>query len=144
METEARTGKCCARTKQVLYRAKDAQQKISLIEDRIRYWEEAKESDAVENAVQEIAALQNQLAAAEADAAAAKVYVSELISHVPDVNQQMALTMKYLRNATWEKISLDMDITVRTAQKLHGRALPQVDAVLVERYGEDYDPANLN
>ena len=132
------------RTKQVLYRAKDAGQQVRLIEERIRYWEDASEAGALDHAETEIAALEKQLAAAETEAAVAKVYVSELISQVPDVNQQMVLTQKYLRNAAWDMIAVDMDISVRTAQKLHGRALPQIDTALIERYGEDYDPAKLS
>lgn len=139
--------------KDFLYQVKDARRKVSLIEGRIEYrmdsmgahgvsYEEYIPSghdfsgSSVENAVIALAQLEEDLKLAEQDYADAKVKVSDLIAKLKDVNQQAVVTRRYITGQDWEKIALDMDMSVRNVQKIHGRALP-----LLQEYLEGQEAA---
>ena len=133
--------------KDFLYQVKDAKRKVSLIEGRIEYrmdsmgahgvsYEEHIPSghdysgSSVENTVLVLAQLEEELKQAEQDYADAKVKVSDLIAKLADVNQQTVVTRRYITGQDWEKIALDMDMSVRNVQKIHGRALPLLQGSL--------------
>ena len=85
------------------------------------------------NTVAALDELRRELAEAEQAYSDAKVAVSELCAGLEDVNQQSVITRRYISGQSWEKIALDMDMSVRSVQKLHGRALPLLDALLKAR-----------
>lgn len=139
--------------KDFLYQVKDTKRKISLIEGRIEYridsmgahgvsYEEHIPSghdysgSSVENAVIALAQLEDDLKRAEQDYADAKVKVSDLIARLADINQQTVVTRRYIAGQDWEKIALDMGMSVRNVQKIHGRALP-----LLQEYLEGQEAA---
>ena len=127
--------------KDFLYQVQDAERRIHRIEDRIEFREESIGAhgssysecipgntdyahSSVENAVMALDALNRELREAENAYADAKVTVSDFINVLPDVNQQTVITKKYIRGQDWEKIATDMNMSVRSVQRLHGRALP--------------------
>lgn len=135
--------------KDYLYQVKDGKRRVKLIEDRIRYRMESMgahginfdeyipgshdyRGSAVENAVIALSGLENERKEAEKAYADAKVAVSDLISRLRSVNQQAVITRRYIDGESWDKIALDMDMTVRNVQKLHGRALPILQEILTE------------
>ena len=127
--------------KDYLYRVKDAERKVSLIEERIRYKKEAigahgvcygesisggtdYKHSSVENAVMGLDDLNDELQEAKKAYADTKVEVSDFITELEDINQQMVVTKKYICGQDWEKIATDMGMSSRTVQRIHGRALP--------------------
>ncbi len=103
------------KVKKYLFRIRDAERTAELLERRIGMRE-----DADLNADE----LRRELSQTEQDAMIVTIEVTDMISQLSDINQQMVVTKRYLDNMTWEKIAFDMDMPVRTVQKLHGRALP--------------------
>lgn len=133
--------------KDFLYRVRDAERRVNLIERRIEYREDTigahgmtysehlpngsnYSNSSVETAVMALDALDRDLRDAKNSCSDAKVSVSEFIATLPDINQQMVITKKYIDGQSWEDIALDMDMSVRTVQKHHGRALPLLQEVL--------------
>lgn len=112
---EDRKGDKFWKVKEYLFRVRDAERKAELLERRIGMRE-----DADLNADE----LRRELSQTEQDAMIVTIEVTDMISQLSDINQQMVVTKRYLDNMTWEKIAFDMDMPVRTVQKLHGRALP--------------------
>ena len=127
--------------KDFLYQARDAKRRIILIEDRIEFREESIgahgmslaerisnatdfKHSSVENTALALDALNRELREAEKAYADAKVTVSEFIAILPNVNQQTVITKKYIHGQDWKKIADDMAMSVRSVQRLHGRALP--------------------
>lgn len=136
--------------KDFLFQVKDARRRIDLIEDRIEYREAAMDArganyterlssghdfsgSAVEDTVMALDELRSELAEAEKDYADAKVEVSDVIAKLEDINQQSVITRRYISGQGWEKIAVDMDMSVRSVQKLHGRALPILEEILKAR-----------
>ena len=78
-------------------------------------------------------ALEHELQEARNACADAKVAVAEFIATLEDVNQQAVVTKKYIHGQDWEKIALDMGMSVRTVQRLHGRALPLLQETLEQK-----------
>ena len=133
--------------KDFLYQVKDAKRRISLIESRIEYRRDSMEAhgvsygehipsghdysgSSVENAAIALTQLEEERKQAEQDYADTKVRVSELIAKLEDVNQQSVVTRRYITGQDWEKIAMDMDMSVRNVQKIHGRALPLLQELL--------------
>lgn len=75
----------------------------------------------------EIAQMEQELAAKEQDLREAAVRVADRISRLSDAGQKMILMKRYVDQQSWEKIALDLDMDVRTVQKLHGRALIELE-----------------
>ena len=136
--------------KDFLYRVKDAKRKVHLIEERIDYREESigahgmsysehiscsrdQDHSRVESAAMALDALERELQEARNACADAKVAVAEFIATLEDVNQQAVVTKKYIHGQDWEKIALDMGMSVRTVQRLHGRALPLLQETLEQK-----------
>ncbi len=133
--------------KDFLYQVRDAQRRVKMVERRIDYrmdslgahgvnYDEYIPSghdysgSVVESTVVALTELQRELDHAEQAYADAKVTVSDLIARLPDINQQTVITRRYVDGQAWEKIALDMDMTVRNMQKIHGRALPLLQEYL--------------
>ncbi len=116
------------KTKAYLFQTREAERKAELLERRIGMRE-----DADLNADD----LRMELAEAEQDAKAVTIEVADMISRLPDVNQQMVITKRYLDNLPWERIAFDMDMPVRAVQKLHGRALPLLQEMIENEMNEE-------
>lgn len=109
------------KTKKYLFQIRETDRKAELLERRIGMRE-----DADLNADD----LRRELSETEQDAKAVTIEVTDMISSLPDVNQQMVITKRYLDNLAWERIASDMDMPVRAVQKLHGRALPLLQEMI--------------
>ncbi len=109
------------KTKKYLFQIRETDRKAELLERRIGMRE-----DADLNADD----LRRELSETEQDAKAVTIDVTDMISRLPDVNQQMVITKRYLDNLAWERIASDMDMPVRAVQKLHGRALPLLQEMI--------------
>lgn len=109
------------KTKKYLFQIRETDRKAELLERRIGMRE-----DADLNADD----LRRELSETEQDAKAVTIEVTDMISRLPDVNQQMVITKRYLDNLAWERIASDMDMPVRAVQKLHGRALPLLQEMI--------------
>lgn len=103
------------KVKAYLFRIREAERRVELIERRM---------DMREDAGLNTDELRRELAQAEQDAKNVAVEVTDMISRLADVNQQMVMTKRYVDNLPWERIAFDMNMSVRAVQKLHGRALP--------------------
>lgn len=103
------------KVKAYLFRIREAERRVELIERR---------RDMREDAGLNTDELRRELAQAEQDAKNVAVEVTDMISRLADVNQQMVMTKRYVDNLPWERIAFDMNMSVRAVQKLHGRALP--------------------
>ncbi len=57
--------------------------------------------------------------------------ISDEISKLGDVRQEMVLTKRYIDGLQWEDIASDMNSGVRSVQSIHGRGLPAMEQVLV-------------
>lgn len=63
-----------------------------------------------------------------------KIDLTDLIAKLSNVDQQMVVTKRYVDLESWDQIAEEMGCTVRTVQKLHGKALPVLEDV-VKQYG---------
>ncbi len=57
--------------------------------------------------------------------------ISDEISKLGDVRQEMVLTKRYIDGLQWEDIASDMNSGVRAVQSIHGRGLPAMEQVLI-------------
>ncbi len=86
---------------------------------------------------EDIAGLERERIEKQRTFAVVVLNVSEAISRLSDVNQQMVLTLRYVDMISdWNKIADKMGMTKAAVQKLHGRALPQLQKLLTHLYGE--------
>ena len=59
--------------------------------------------------------------------------VNGVISRVPNEEQKLLLTMRYINGYTWERIAVEMDYTYQwVAGPLHGTALQEVEKILAD------------
>lgn len=59
--------------------------------------------------------------------------VNGVISRVPNEEQKLLLTMRYINGYTWERIAVEMDFTYQwVAGPLHGTALQEVEKILAD------------
>ena len=105
-------------TKKWLFRIRDAKHRVEMLERRISLGG----SDG----------LQKQLAEAEQELKDVTSEVMDKISLLPDVNRQMVMAKRYVDLLPWEAIASDMSMSVRTVQKIHGRALPLMEEISKE------------
>lgn len=111
------------KVKTYLFRNREAERRVELLERRMNMRE-----DAGLNTDE----LRRELALAEQDAKNVAVEVTDVISRLADVNQQMVMTKRYVDTLSWERIAFDMNMPVRAVQKLHGRALPLLQGMVEE------------
>lgn len=125
------------KTKQYLHRVRDEIRRCTLLEQRINL--RLHDSDGSE--FPDTNELDDELLNAEERVNNVKIEVTDLISKLPDVNQQMVITERYVNLKTWERIAQEMCTSVRIVQKIHGRALPLLEKLIMESQTED-DCAN--
>ena len=125
-----------------LYQVRDGCRAITNLEKRIaihRSVLELNKDDEMEQMLtgEDIAGLERERIEKQRTFAVVVLNVSEAISRLPDVNQQMVLTLRYVDMISdWNKIADKMGMTKAAVQKLHGRALPQLQKLLTHLYGE--------
>ena len=108
--------------REFLATVREAAQRIEVLERRIAYRQELGE-DAVD--------LEAERETAEREKLTHANEVMDAISHLRKADQQTVMMKRYVDLKSWEEIAADMDIGVREVQKLHGRALPFLDELLV-------------
>ena len=102
---------------------RDEKRRVDLLKNRMQYRKEAGlETGDVE---QELAAALDNLKLATAE-------VAEEISKLGDVDLEMVLAKRYIDTLSWDEVAKTLDIKMRTVQRLHGRALPRMQRVLLQ------------
>lgn len=59
-----------------------------------------------------------------------KLEISRTIAQVQNVLYRLVLEKRYLTFETWEGIAVDLHYSVRSVQRIHGRALEVVEGIL--------------
>ena len=110
-------------TRTYLRQIRDSKHHIKLLEYRKGYrW----------NANLDTKKIEDEIDSEEAKVVGLRVEISDEISKLKDARQEWVMTRRYVDCLSWEQIALDMDVTVRTVQKLHGKALPLMEIILIE------------
>ena len=110
-------------TRKYLQQVRDGKRSIELLENRIKYRE---------NAGLPTGYLQEELENAKYNLNVTIAEVAEEISKLHDVGQEMVLTRRYIDGMTWDQVAASLDMKMRTVQKLHGHALPELEWVLLD------------
>ncbi len=55
-----------------------------------------------------------------------KEQIQQVISVVPDTDERLILSYRYIHNYTWERIGSELKVDSRTVRRWHGRALNHV------------------
>ena len=84
------------KVKAYLFRIREAERRVELLERRM---------DMRENAGLNTDELRRELTLAEQDAKNVAVEVTDVISRLANVNQQMVMTKRYVDNLPWERIA---------------------------------------
>jgi seryl-tRNA synthetase len=58
-----------------------------------------------------------------------KAEIMEIIDQVDDPVCQMILEMRYINGKTWDEIAADIRFDIRTAFRVHGKALKEVEEI---------------
>ena len=113
---------CFPETRDYLNQIKNCRQRIELLEKRQSY-RSTVNMDIIDIGI-EITEEEQKLARLRAE-------VSDEISKLDNVRQEMVMNSRYVDGMSWEKIAADMGNTIRSVQSIHGRALPAMEQVLV-------------
>lgn len=113
---------CFPETRDYLNQIKNCRQRMELLEKRQSY-RSTVNMDIIDIGI-EITEEEQKLARLRAE-------VSDEISKLDNVRQEMVLNSRYVDGMSWEKIAADMGNTIRSVQSIHGRALPAMEEVLV-------------
>lgn len=107
------------KTKKYLHRIRDWQRRCGLLEQRIDLREDG-DTDTLDQELREAEQMVNGV----------KIEVTDMIAKLPDVNQQLVMTERYVNLKTWERIAEEMNTSVRIVQKIHGKALPVLEELI--------------
>ena len=113
---------CFPETRDYLNQIKNCRQRIELLGKRQSY-RSSVNMDIIDIGI-EITEEEQKLARLRAE-------VSDEISKLDNVRQEMVMNSRYVDGMSWEKIAADMGNTIRSVQSIHGRALPAMEQVLV-------------
>ena len=113
---------CFTETRDYLNQIKNCRQRIELLGKRQSY-RSSVNMDIIDIGI-EITEEEQKLARLRAE-------VSDEISKLDNVRQEMVMNSRYVDGMSWEKIAADMGNTIRSVQSIHGRALPAMEQVLV-------------
>ncbi|MCM3761050.1 DUF1492 domain-containing protein [Alkalihalobacillus oceani] len=58
-----------------------------------------------------------------------KAEIMETISQVDDPTCQLLLEMRYINGKTWEEVARELSFEVRTAFRLHGKTLKEIELI---------------
>lgn len=89
--------------------------------------------DKLGEAVAKIVDLENEIDAAVDDYIDKRREVSALIEKIDSADQVSILHKLYFERKPWNEIAMEMHMTERNAQYIHGRALQSVRRILRER-----------
>ncbi len=126
-----------------LYQVRDGHREVMNLEKRIALRRNVLEMNCADEMEQELTGeevtrMENLLEEKKRVLASTVLNVSDMISQLPDVNQQMVLTYRYVdMMSDWYEIADKMGMKKAAVQKLHGRALPQLQRILCRLYGTD-------
>ena len=113
---------CFPETRDYLNQIKNCRQRIELLEKRQSY------RSSVNMDINDIGI---EITEEEQKLARLRAEVSDEISKLDNVRQEMVMNSRYVDGMSWEKIAADMGNTIRSVQSIHGRALPAMEQVLV-------------
>ena len=113
---------CFPETRDYLNQIKNCRQRIELLEKRQSY------RSSVNMDINDIGI---EITEEEQKLARLRAEVSDEISKLDNVRQEMVMNSRYVDGMSWEKIAADMGNTIRSVQSIHGRALPAMEEVLV-------------
>lgn len=116
------------KTKQYLHKIRDGIRRCELLEQRINL----RLHDPDGSEYPDTDKLDDELMNAEEQVNDDKIMITDLISRLPDVNQQLVTTERYVYLRTWEEIAEKMHTSVRIVQKIHGKALPLLEKLIEE------------
>jgi len=110
-------------TREYLHQIKDCKHRIKLLGYRKDYrW----------NANMDTKMIEEKVEAEEAKMVDLRVEISDEISKLNDVRQEGVMLRRYVECLSWEEIALEMGIAARTVQRIHGKALPMMNIILIE------------
>ena len=109
-------------TRKYLQQVRDQKRHIQLLEERIQYRRDAGLDTSWHE--EELEQSRKKLIFTIAE-------VSEEISKVKDVNQEVVMTRRYIDLMSWDEIAQTADLKMRTVQKCHGHALPCMQEILL-------------
>lgn len=129
-----------------LYQVRDGHREIMNLENRIalrRHVLEMNCGDEMEQELtgDEVSHMEDNLEEKKRVLVSTILNVSDMISQLSDVNQQMVLTYRYIDGISdWYEIADKMGMKRAAVQKLHGRALPILQKALLklENVGQCY------
>lgn len=108
-------------TREYLMQIRNGKHRLELLEMRCSYrWSANIDSKD----------LQKEIDEEEKRLAHLRVEISDEISGLNSVGQQMVMTRRYVDGMTWDQIAVEMGRSVRAVQKLHGRGLPLLERIL--------------
>lgn len=108
---------------------------IALREDALRAGqEEGADSETLESISAELDNLRGCLADAARALREESIEITDLAGRLEEPSQKMVILKKYIDLKSWKEIALDMDMSERSVQKLHGRALVRLDEIMQEEY----------
>lgn len=116
------------KVKEYLYRALNAKRKVALLQRRMEL------RDVADPGFDD---LKDELAATEEEQTKTEIEITDFISQLPDVNQQLVMIKKYVDGESWEEIADDLVISVRGVQKMQGRALPVLKELYDARFADE-------
>ena len=79
-----------------------------------------------EDAAENIRALEKALASTLAECTARIGIINNAISSLDDPMEQSVMLSRYLDGMTWDEISMDLSISLRTAHRIHRSALTRI------------------
>ena len=92
--------------------------------------DKASTSEAIEtsyeDAAENIKALEKALAVTLAECTARIGIINNAISSLDDPMEQSVMLSRYLDGMTWDEISMDLSISLRTAHRIHRAALTRI------------------
>ena len=65
--------------------------------------------------------------------------LADMIDQLDEYGQKLVLMYRYILGMTWEQIAKKMPYSVKTIQRIHGRALKALDEILKNRKEETHD-----
>ena len=121
------------KTRDFLYRVRDGKRRIENVQRRIQLHQNSAVvhgSSSVER-IAEMEELNEYLANANRAYADILVDVADMISCLEDVNQQSVLAYRYIDMLPWDEIADKMGMSKAVVQKIHGRALPRLQEIII-------------
>lgn len=116
--------------KEYLYQVRDCERRYELLRKRI----DLRLNDPDGSEFPDTEEMEEELRNIREETSNAMIDVTDLAARLPEIDQQMVITKRYADLETWDQIADEMGCAVRTVQKLHGKALPVLDA-LVKQMG---------